>query len=148
MSKEQLYFIGAKALIQNSSGAVLLLSVTRPDRTYWDLPGGRINEGESAEQALSREVEEETGIAGLTGIQLIGMDISSKKITYTTGKDKTATAGLAFAVYTCHVGAAVDDLRPEDTMTASWHRPEEAVRLLESEMSPYLINAIRVALSV
>ena len=68
MSKEKLFQVGVKALIEDESGKVL---VFRADTTYehpegveayWDIAGGRIKEGQNVEQALKREVEEETGI--------------------------------------------------------------------------------------
>ncbi len=39
-------------------GHVLLL---RNDRGEWELPGGRLGEGEAPEEAVVREIEEETG---------------------------------------------------------------------------------------
>ncbi len=51
--------VAVKAMIVND-GKVL---ITRSEGdTLWDLPGGRINEGESLEEAISREVKEELGI--------------------------------------------------------------------------------------
>lgn len=43
-------------------GSMLLISLKGGSR--WQLPKGRIEAGESAEQAAVREVEEETGVAG------------------------------------------------------------------------------------
>ena len=49
-----------------------LLLVRRIDSGYWELPGGRVDVGESAEQAAVREVAEEAGvrvlITGLVGL--------------------------------------------------------------------------------
>ena len=49
-----------KAIVQNPDGHVLLLKDARSD--YWDLPGGHVQQGESDEHALAREVLEETGM--------------------------------------------------------------------------------------
>ena len=56
----------AFAAVRNSSGELLL--VRRIDDGNWELPGGRIEVGESVSEAVVREVAEESGIT----IALIG----------------------------------------------------------------------------
>ena len=51
---------GADALVQNERGDVLL--VRRADDGRWAMPGGWIDPGETPEQAVVREVAEETGL--------------------------------------------------------------------------------------
>ena len=64
MAAEQLFQIGIKALAQNEAGEILLLSVPEwgENPAYWDLPGGRMEPGESFGQTLRRELKEEIGI--------------------------------------------------------------------------------------
>lgn len=51
------------AIIYDNQRQVLLTRRARsPRRGYWELPGGFVNTGESAEEALRREVREELGI--------------------------------------------------------------------------------------
>ena len=60
----------AFAAVRNVAGEVLL--VRRIDDGYWELPGGRLEVGETAAQAVIREVAEESGVAialvGLSGV--------------------------------------------------------------------------------
>ncbi len=51
------------ALARDGRGRVLLvLRGNEPDRGTWSLPGGRVEPGETAEQAIVREMKEETGL--------------------------------------------------------------------------------------
>lgn len=58
--KEQIFHVGVKALIRNKEGKFLITK----ERSYerWDLPGGRIGNGESIKETLARELKEELGI--------------------------------------------------------------------------------------
>ncbi|MEI7013519.1 NUDIX hydrolase [Leptospira licerasiae] len=50
------------ALIRNRKGDILLLQQKKKDAYYWLLPGGGIEFGESAEDALRRELKEELSL--------------------------------------------------------------------------------------
>jgi 8-oxo-dGTP diphosphatase len=70
MADTKLFNVGIKGLIENLEGKVLLLkadvSKHRGNTTpYWDIPGGRIEEGQSVLEVLRREIEEETGVKEL-----------------------------------------------------------------------------------
>lgn len=53
---------GAAALVEDSSGKILIAKRATYPEGIWVLPGGGINFGERAEDAVVREIEEETGL--------------------------------------------------------------------------------------
>lgn len=62
---EYVFGLAVRALITDENGKVLILkrsadSKTNPGR--WELPGGKVDQGEAFDVALVREVEEETGL--------------------------------------------------------------------------------------
>jgi 8-oxo-dGTP pyrophosphatase MutT (NUDIX family) len=59
------YRVGAKALILSPDGTKFLVAPKRKSGK-WDLPGGGIEHGESPEEALVREIQEEMGLAVLS----------------------------------------------------------------------------------
>ncbi|MEC0239913.1 NUDIX hydrolase [Paenibacillus dokdonensis] len=63
--------ISVSALIENNEGEVLLVKTHWRSDT-WEFPGGNVEEGESLDVAITREVLEETGILirpiGITGV--------------------------------------------------------------------------------
>ena len=52
----------ARAIIFNDQGELLMVERHNDGRHYFVLPGGHVNEGETLEQAVTREVTEETGL--------------------------------------------------------------------------------------
>ncbi len=67
--KRWLFFVGIKALIIKNGKILVLssgaseLSSTGRTKAFWDLPGGKVEWGESVAETLRREVHEELGIS-------------------------------------------------------------------------------------
>jgi len=66
---EKTKIIAGGGLVLNEAGELLLIF----RRGKWDLPKGKLDEGETIEDCAVREVMEETGITGLTLGTLIGI---------------------------------------------------------------------------
>ena len=65
-----LRFVAAGLLVRNGE---VLICQRRPDQPMalqWEFPGGKIESGESPEQALGRELHEELGISATIGARV------------------------------------------------------------------------------
>jgi 8-oxo-dGTP diphosphatase len=76
--------IGAGIILLNRNNEVLLLlrdnKIDIPFPNMWDIPGGKVEDGESPEQALRREMTEEMFIKNLGEINLFKI-LTSENIT-------------------------------------------------------------------
>ncbi len=54
--------IHCKGLLFDERGRLLLIKQAEHFGTYWNAPGGRVEDGDSLEGCLRREVQEETGL--------------------------------------------------------------------------------------
>lgn len=71
------HIVAVGGYITNESGEVLLVKTYWRDDT-WELPGGQVEEGETLDQAVKREIEEETGIiVQLSGVCAVNQNITS-----------------------------------------------------------------------
>ena len=71
------------AVVQDGAGRLLLIRRGQePSRGLWSLPGGRVEPGESLEQAVVREVREETGLVVRAGRPVGRVQIPAGAVVY------------------------------------------------------------------
>jgi len=113
----------AFAAVRNGIGELLL--VRRIDDGNWELPGGRIEVGESAATAVAREVAEESGIIiQLTG--LAGVYSDPTHVLVDPGDIVHQQLALCFHAVPAAAGVA-DQPRPDDDETdaAAWFKTSD-----------------------
>ncbi|WP_240418443.1 NUDIX hydrolase [Paenibacillus periandrae] len=82
------------ALIYNDQGQLLVVNNVKGNSSYWSPPGGEVEQGETLEQAVIREVKEETGYdIGITGLssvrEIVFTDAGSHVLIFTFFADIT-----------------------------------------------------------
>jgi 8-oxo-dGTP pyrophosphatase MutT (NUDIX family) len=128
----------AFAVVRDSSGRILL--VRRADDGYWELPGGRVEVGESASAAVVREVAEEAGVTiRVTGLAGVYSD-PGHVLAYPHKEDIYQQFAVCF-----HATAATCDAQPDhdETTAATWFDAEQAARVsMHPAMRQRLTNAL------
>ena len=86
---------GACGAVFNEHGEILLQK--RSDNGFWSMPGGAVDPGESVEQAVLREVWEETGLH-VRVVRLVGVysDPRNYMVTQYPGGDIVHNISLCF----------------------------------------------------
>ncbi|MGH3974594.1 MAG: NUDIX hydrolase [Pseudonocardiaceae bacterium] len=114
----------AFAIVRNGSGRVLL--VCRVDDGCWELPGGRVEVGESASAAVVREVAEEAGVTiKVTGLSGVYSD-PGHVLAYPRENGIYQQFAVCFHAFT-----PARDAQPDrhETSAAVWFNPEHATQL-------------------
>jgi len=128
MAEDQ-FWVGVHGVIARA-GKLLVLK-RAPSMTYrpgaWDLPGGHLAIGESFEECLAREIEEETGLSIATP-RLLGIHNS--------------VGPYLQAIFTCAIAVDAHNLRlrPHEHIESRWVAPSELTQL---DLIPYLEGIMR-----
>ena len=70
---------GVRVIIENDEQKILMVKQEHPERTVWMVPGGGIEEGETAAEAVVREMKEETGLDVTVGPMIFHIEEVSEK---------------------------------------------------------------------
>jgi 8-oxo-dGTP pyrophosphatase MutT (NUDIX family) len=122
---EKTKIIAGGGLVLNEAGELLLIF----RRGKWDLPKGKLDEGESIEDCAVREVMEETGITGITLGKLIGISYHEYFDTYINQDVIKETHWFAMQV------DGVQNLVPqteEDILEIRWVKGDALAACLEN----------------
>lgn len=131
---EDLFHIGAKAVIKDSDGRVLLIKISNPEKKYWDLPGGRMQKNSTIEETLRREIQEETGIVEIQDVKPLTTFLTHIRLPL----NKDQTVGLVFFVYSCVLVEKCEIVLSEEHTEYKWATPEEAATLLSRFSIPFI----------
>ena len=113
----------AYAAVRNIEGQVLL--VRRADDGNWELPGGRVDVGESASQAVIREVAEEADVSiKVSGVVGVYSD-PGHVLAYPAGEVRQQVA-VCFHAWAVGGDAHADEY---ETSAAAWFDPGEVAGL-------------------
>jgi len=107
------------AVVRDDAGRLLLVRRgTEPGRGLWSVPGGRVEPGESAAEAVVREVCEETGLAVVAG-RLVGT------------VERDGPDGVVYVIedYEAAVEGSLEPRAGDDADQARWFTDDEVERL-------------------
>ena len=112
--------ISIKAALVEGGRACLLLN----ERGQWELPGGRLEKGETAEACLVREVREETGL-----------EVAVERLVDARAFEPVPGKELFVVVYRCRLASAGEPVLSAEHHELGWFEAAELDRLVLPEGS-------------
>ena len=125
--------VGVGAIVFHNRRVLLIKRNQAPNAGQWAIPGGRINYGESLQQAAEREILEETGIIIRAGEPVFAFDVIQQ--------DANQQCQLHYVV----IDLAADyisgePLAGDDAAEARWLSPEELADLPVNQLTLDLLK--------
>ncbi len=117
--------------IFEKDGKFLLVQQARPEsvRGKWTLPGGKVDQGESFEEAVSREVMEETGL------EVVSM--------HKTGIIHDHPQETVKHIYNIECEISDFKFNKEEILDVRWFSLDEIVRIKDQLRKPWVLSAIK-----
>src|SRR3989344_2633462 len=119
----------AGCVIQNEEGKVLLLHRNEPGKSQWELPGGKIEEGEEPWQAAVRETLEEVGVE-----PAIAMELGFREF-----RESAAIYKYCWFSATIDKPPAIKESKFDKLAYFSWHD----MTIMREELSPNARNLLQ-----
>jgi 8-oxo-dGTP diphosphatase len=120
--------------VAERDGRIALVRVVKPEGEWRDLPGGALDPGENAEQAMVREFGEETGLVVSAGALITHADQYFLK---TDG----APVNNRSSVFRATVEDEDASLKIEHDHTLEWWDPMEALKTLRHDSHAWAVAA-------
>ncbi|MFN0169574.1 MAG: NUDIX hydrolase [Bryobacteraceae bacterium] len=129
--------LGVGAVIVDGDSVLLVERGREPLKGYWSLPGGVVETGETLDEAVRREVREETGLE----VDLLGVVEIFERIM--RDADGRAEYHYVLVDYVCRVSGGVLEAR-DDASRAEWVRRDRlsTLRITEGTL-PVIEKAFR-----
>lgn len=134
-------YVGVKGIVK-VGGSVLVLKKRKSEIAYWDIPGGRVEDSETLEETLSRELSEEMP-------EFKEYTIDGVVSAYRLPKDVENDNGLVFVFFLVRATSRDIGVLPEHE-GFEWVDAQSVHKLKESEfeIQPRHYNAITRALAL
>jgi 8-oxo-dGTP diphosphatase len=133
-SSARLQCVGA-VICDGAGRLLLILRGHEPGKGLWSIPGGRIEPGETDEQAVIREVREETGLTVTCGRLLGAAELPGQDGAIIEVRDYLAALPP---------GAAARARAGDDAAAVRWVSDTEADAMeARGELTPGLLSALR-----
>ena len=134
-SSARLQCVGA-AIRDEAGRLLLILRGHEPGKGLWSIPGGRIESGETDEQAVIREVREETGLTVTCGRLLGAAELPGENGAVIEVRDYLATLPPGTAPARATAG--------DDAAAVRWVSDADADAMeARGELTPGLLAALR-----
>jgi len=121
------------AIVYNDNDEILLTQ-SKKWKNLWQIPGGHIEMGETREQALKREIMEETGLE-IDNIQPLYIE----DCVYP--KEFERKAHFIFIDYSAHLAGGKMAEKNYEMENYKWIKPEQALK--EVKMNPYTEDLVK-----
>jgi 8-oxo-dGTP pyrophosphatase MutT (NUDIX family) len=132
--KEDCFHLGVKAIILTPEKKTLLLKRHHPDKgIYWDIPGGRLQKGESQIDTLLREVKEETGFNHDGEIHPFMMALTDIRI---------RDVGLIFSIFLMNIATSFNPILSDEHIDFEWCSLLKTAEKLQTQYPKELIEKI------
>ena len=126
----------AGCIIQNSKGEILFLHRKTSERNQWEIPGGKIDEGEKSIDTAKREVEEEIGTREIKVERHFDSFVSNIKI-------PPHNDGLILFVFRCMLKKPNQKIiLNEESTEYKWTPAKEAKKLLTHKYPKSFIDKL------